>query len=217
MVNLFAHRGFHTKDIPQNSIASLNAAVENHFENIEFDIWFVDGKLLIKHDEPLKNELQNLPTLRQYFHYKNGLKYWLDFKNLDEKNIDEALKLVKNEIELAALNPDQIWFAPCITNYELAKKICKKFSQTFGQKAKIMTFCEEKNEKILRDFFDESGVKFVSIFHKLIDKNFLEKFPDIEIFAWTVNDLERLSELESLGVKNFATDKITPQIYGAKT
>jgi glycerophosphoryl diester phosphodiesterase len=84
-----------------------------------------------------------------------------------------------------------------------------------GEKINLVAVCDkienEQDEKNLRDFLTENKIKFLSIFHKLINKNFLEKFSDIEIFAWTVNDLNRLQELEQLGVKNFATDSILPK------
>ena len=85
MVKLFAHRGFVTENISQNSIASLKQAYDFNFRAVEFDIWFLDEKLVLKHDQPLEKEINNLPKFRDYFSFKNELTYWMDFKNLDEK------------------------------------------------------------------------------------------------------------------------------------
>ena len=217
MIKLFAHRGFVADLHPQNSIASLKEAVLQGFSAVEFDIWFFTEKLFLKHDQPVLNEVNILPELADYFYYKNDLTYWMDFKNLDAENCDLALFQVKNAIEAAQIKLDQIYFAPFITDLQKAEKIFAEIRNIFGSKAKIVAVCEsfinDKAASELKKFLDQNNIKALSIFHQLLNKNSLEIFSGIEIFAWTVNDLERLKELESLGVKNFATDKITPQIY----
>jgi glycerophosphoryl diester phosphodiesterase len=236
MVKLFAHRGFtfrtypahHSRDYgqvltkaEQNTIASLKNAILAKFRAVEFDIWFFDEKLVLKHDKPEISELNNLPILKDYFIYGNDLEYWLDFKNLDEKNISKVLNLVKEEIDLAKINLEKIYFAPFITEYEKVIKIFSKIRNLFGEKVNLVAVCEElkNNEDIekLKNFLNENNIKFLSIFHKLLNENFVKEFNKIEFFAWTVNDLERVFELEKLGIKNFATDNITPQIYDEKS
>ncbi len=215
MVRLFAHRGLAKEKILQNTIASLNQAHKKGFKAIEFDIWFLEGELFLKHDHPKKSELKNLPKFRDYLKFKNDFCYWLDFKNLDEKNAIQALEIVKKETDLAGIKQDQIYFAPFITDYKLAGKIFAKIRKIFGKKAQLVAVCEELKNfeqiKILREFLSKNEVKFLSIFHQLLDRTFVKIFSDIEIFAWTVNDLQRLGELEVIGVANFATDKILPK------
>lgn len=217
MIKLFAHRGFVVKNAQQNSIESLKEAVKENFKAIEFDIWFLNGKLVLKHDQPKIDELVNLPVLRNYFYLGNSLEYWMDFKNLDEKNAFEALTLAKVEITAAKIDLNQIYFAPFITDYKKAAKVFAEIRRVFGDEANLVAVCEkiEKAEDVknLQEFLAKNNIKFLSIFHKLLDKNFVKNLNGIEFFAWTVNDLLRLSELEQLGIKNFATDKITPQIY----
>ena len=58
----------------------------------------------------------------------------------------------------------------------------------------------------------KNHIKFLSIQHTIIDKNFTKIFSDITLFAWTVNDLARLRDLQKIGVKNFTSDIITPQM-----
>ncbi len=217
MVRLFAHRGLAKDKVLQNTIASLNQAHKKGFKAIEFDIWFVEGELVLKHDCPKKSELKNLPRFHQYLAFKNDFYYWLDFKNLTEKNAPEALKITKKEIEKAAISLDKIYIAPFITDYKLAAKIIKIIRKIFGNKVQLVAVCEELKNfeqiKFLRDFLSKNEVKFLSIFHQLLDQTFVKIFPEIEIFAWTVNDLRRVRELDALGVKSFATDKILPQNF----
>jgi glycerophosphoryl diester phosphodiesterase len=214
MTRLFAHRGFASKNIPQNSIASLKRAHEFGFRAVEFDVWFLQKKLILKHDHPTEKEINILPNFRDYFFFGNEFNYWIDFKNLDEKNSENFLKAVKKTLDEAAINLDQIYFAPFITDYKIAERIFIKIRKIFGEKINLIAVCEElktaADVKILREFLTKNKIKFLSIFHEIIDQDFVKKFSDIEIFAWTVNDLKRLRELESLGVRNFATDKIIP-------
>ena len=220
MIKLFAHRGFAIKKSDQNTIASLKNAILANFKAIEFDIWFFEEKLVLKHDKPEINELNNLPLLKDYFIYGNDLDYWLDFKNLDEENVNLALSLVKKEIDLAKINLEKIYFAPFITDYEKSIKIFSAIRNLFGEKANLVAVCEElensEDIKKLQEFLNNNKVKFLSIFHELLDQNFVKKLDKIEFFAWTVNDLARISELNKLGVRNFATDNITPKIYEEK-
>ena len=216
MTRLFAHRGFASKNIPQNSIASLKRAHEFGFRAVEFDVWFLQKKLILKHDHPTEKEINILPNFRDYFFFGNEFNYWIDFKNLDEKNSENLLKAVKKILDEAAINLDQIYLAPFVTDYKIAEKIFTKIRKIFGEKINLIAVCEElktaADVEILRKFLTKNKIKFLSIFHKIIDQKFIKKFSDIEIFAWTVNDLERLKELENLGVRNFATDKIIPDL-----
>lgn len=217
MVKLFAHRGFALTKNQQNTITSLENAVAANFDAIEFDIWFCQKKLVLKHDKPQDYEIKDLALFHQYLSYGNKFKYWLDFKNLDEKNAVAALKLVKEKIDLAQINLDNIYFAPFITNYDEAEKIFYIIREIFNTNVNLVAVCEElKNQDeviSLRNFLTKNNIKYLSIFHKLLDQEFVKNFLDIEFFAWTVNDLTRIFELEKLGVKNFATDNITPKIY----
>ncbi len=221
MVKLFAHRGLAKTKDQQNTIASLKNAFEEKFEAIEFDIWFFEEKLVLKHDLPEKSEVKNLPILRDYLIYGNKLQYWLDFKNLDEENCFEALKLVKKEIDEAEINLENVYFAPFITNYYLVEKVFLVIKKIFGSQVNLVAVCEElksaEDEDLLESFLTKNKVKFLSIFHKLINRNLSKKFNGISFFAWTVNDISRIKELQEIGVANFATDNITPEIYDQNT
>ncbi len=214
MIKLFAHRGFAKNKNLQNTITSLNQAKENGFKAIEFDIWFLEGELFLKHDLPRKNELKELPNFRDYLTFQNEFFYWLDFKNLNKKNAHEVLKIVRDEISKTNIKLNQIYLAPFVTNYVLASEIFEIIREIFGEKVQLVAVCEklENDQQIidLRQFLTKNKIKFLSIFHELLNQSFIKNFSDIEFFAWTVNDISKLKELQNLGVKNFATDKILP-------
>lgn len=201
----FAHRGLVTKKSPENSIASLEAAFDAGFEAVEFDLWFADGQILIKHDQPKNGE--NLPNLRQYFRFGNKLNYWLDFKNLDHKNVKTAFEIVLQDVIEVGIDFDKIFLIPFETDYQKAEFFCDEAQKVFGQKAQFGLVIEEASQinNLQKICFDKK-IKHLSVFHQLIDAEFVEKFSDKRIFAWTVNDQKRIDQLMRLGVKDFATD-----------
>jgi glycerophosphoryl diester phosphodiesterase len=208
---IFAHRGF---GLPQNSVASLENARKNGFNAIEFDIWFLQQKLVLKHNRPAQSEIKTLPILRDYFRFADQFFYWMDFKNLNEKNCVAALTLAKSEIKKSGVKLSQIYIAPFITDYKKSAKILRIARKIFGEEVNFLAVCESlknaREEKNLREFLTKNRVKFLSIFHELIDEKFLKNFADIEIFAWTVNEEKRLEQLARFGVANVASDKIIP-------
>ena len=119
-------------------------------------------------------------------------------------------------LEMSLINLDEVYFAPFITDYKITGKIFAKIKEVFGEKVNLMAFCKQlgsgEDVKVLRDFLTQNKVKYLSIFHQLLDEKFVADFKDVEIFAWTVNDFARLKELEKIGVRNFATDKIVPEL-----
>ncbi len=205
MIKIFAHRGLVNQKAKENSLESLHAAYEKKFIGIEFDIWFVDGQLLVCHDKP---QGKNLPKFSEFLFYGNKFEYWLDFKNLDETNTNQALELIKQDLKSAKIDMKKIYFAPFITDLEKSENIFKIIDKIFAD-AQIMAVCEEiaKNDLInYHNFLLKNKIKFLSIYYKNIDKKFMEIFKNINIFAWTINDPSKLRRLYQLGVKNFASD-----------
>ncbi len=200
---IFAHRGLVTKNSPQNSILSLEAAYKDGFKGIEFDLWFVDGEILIKHDQPKKDE--KLPTLREYFSFKNELTYWLDFKNLDRENVSSVFEFVLAEVERAGIKRDKIFLIPFETNYDLVAYFYDKAKEIFGESAQFGAVCED-DVLGLEKLCASRDVKFLSVFHELIDESFLKKFPAQKIFAWTIKDKKTFEKLKNIGIENFASD-----------
>ncbi len=232
-VCLFAHRGFTSqektqKTIPQNSLQSLENAMFNNFNAIEFDIWIIentnlnqfqknqeasqgnDFKLLIKHDKPLSHEYQTLPAFKDFLKFGNSLKYWLDFKNADEKNSQNLAKQVFKQLNEALIEPKKVIIAPFLTDLKKTEAAFKSFQMIFGEKLSFACVCEER-EKIpsVANFMQKNHIKFLSINHKILDKSSFLDLSNFDLLAWTVNETKRLTELIQMGVRNFATDLIS--------
>ena len=209
MIKLFAHRGLVENNMKQNSIASLKNAFEKGFKGVEFDIWWIDGEFFVKHDKPAGKELFLLPRLQDYLVHKNELEYWIDFKNLDEKNIDNALKKLKEVLILKEIDLNKVFFAPYISDYILTGKISLKFRNFFAQKINFVGVCDEEAQcQGAVDMIDIGVIDFISINYKLINNDFLKKIQPSKLLAWTVNDVNEINDLYMVGVEKFATDKV---------
>ncbi len=217
-MKIFAHRGYTINDIKQNSIESLRAALNNGFEGLEFDVWFVNGQLVVVHDKP--ENAEGLPRFASFFANCNKIKYWIDFKNLDINNAREALELAKFDIKNSKTNLQNIYFAPFIEKLVDAIPIYSIIREIFGNEAQVMALrCDEIVPENLQRYYQDlkkNNIKFLSVLHTNINENFMKIFRDVEVFAWTINDIKRISELDNLGVKNCTSDNITPKEYESR-
>lgn len=230
MIKLFAHRGYltdHQRKIAdfekiENSIISLKQAFDSSFTAIEFDIWYYRQELLLKHNQPEDNEINNLAKFSDYFDRKisnnaSKISYWCDFKNINLDNVKTILEKVKKILQKQEIDLNNCYFAPFITDYQLAEDVYRKFIEFFSNKINFVALCEDLNNindiNILSEFLHRNNIKFLSINHNLINKELIKKLPkNINLMAWTVNDIARINHLNSLGVCYFATDIITPQM-----
>lgn len=218
MINIYAHRGFtNSGKFTENSINSLKLAYDFKFAGIEFDIWYLNSKLIICHDKPETEKIDSLPQIADFFIYKNNLKYWLDFKNLDLTNIDQILSSLSQIITKEQISYHNLYFVPYVTNYDLLPKIIAKFNEFFSFKANYVVVCDKLNgyedQFLLKKLIIENNIKYLSIDHNLINKNLVDFLPKLDFFAWTVNDVKIIKKLQNLGIKNFTSDNITPKIY----
>jgi len=207
MIKIFAHRGYVQNNIKENSIASLKNAIKNNFKAIEFDIWFEDGELYLSHDRPSLISRKNLARFRDYLIYDNKIDYWLDFKNLDENNVVDAMNIVKNDLMDNKIDLSKIYFAPYITNYDLAEIVSHKIYKIFNQNINLAIICDNPlklNSAI--DLVDIGVFNFISINYKLINDDILKIINPKKLLAWTVNDNKIFNDLMLKGIDKFASD-----------
>ena len=94
-----AHRGLHTKDIPENSLSAFENALKNNYA-IELDVQFTkDKEVVVFHDENLKritNDTRNIEDVT-YDELKN-----LRLGNTNEiiPTLEEVLELVDSKVAI---------------------------------------------------------------------------------------------------------------------
>lgn len=94
-----AHRGVHTKDIPENSLSAFENALKNNYA-IELDVQFTkDKEVVVFHDENLKrmtNDTRNIEDVN-YDELKN---LRLDNTNEIIPTLEEVLELVDSKVAI---------------------------------------------------------------------------------------------------------------------
>lgn len=216
MIKIFAHRGYSIDNIRENSVKALDLAVDNNFSGIEIDLHFVDNQWIAVHDSPDLKNLRNLDNLDEFLRYQDKLLYWLDFKNLQdlgEEDLQKALLALKNSIKDSGCNLKQFYFAPFITNLNIAEKIYNKIRTIISPDAKIMAVCNKIDPAEYESYYSRlvnQNIEYLSIKHHLINVELIAIFQNIDIFAWAVNDLSDAKRLtQEFGLENFTTDDIT--------
>lgn len=216
MLKVFSHRGYlplktQKNLLQENSIASLKNAVNNGFSAIEFDIWYINKKLFLSHDLP--TSIEDCPRFSDYLQYQNQLEYWLDFKNLTLKNIDNALELIAYDLNIKKINLDRLYFAPYCTDYSQTKIFCEKFRKYFNEKIKFVAVCDHQSQiNDLEQLIIKEKIEYISIDYSLITKEIVEKFKTSNLMAWTIKDQESFTQIRKLKVNYFACD-ILPKSF----
>jgi glycerophosphoryl diester phosphodiesterase len=213
-LKIFAHRGLISKDIKENSLQAFNNAYKSGFKAIELDIWYLENQLILTHDKP--KDLKNLDKLEDLFlKFKNNIEYWLDFKNLDDKNCNFALRNLKTIIDKYKINLQNLYFTPFITDFDKANNIYNMIRKYFGKNVQIVAVAEilpPENYKKYYTKLKENNIFGLSVEYKNINQNFRDVFCDIKIFAWTVNDKKSAKLLNKIGIENITSDKLTPNL-----
>lgn len=210
---IFAHRGLSSEYIKENSIKALINASDNGFDAVECDIYYINQEFILSHDLP-KSNYKHLDRLDKFLEiFADEMDYWLDFKNLSDDNVDEAMENLKKIIDKLEIKNQRLFFAPFITNIPDAKFIYQTIRKYFGEKAQIVAVKERllpKNYKKYYNELKENNIYGLSIQYNCIKPEFMKIFSDIQIFAWTVNYIRDFNRLFKIGVQNITTDELIP-------
>ena len=221
---IIAHRGAWKEfNLPENSIASLEKAIELKCEGAEFDVRrTLDGVLVVNHD-PIyfgdtiqtntyaylnRNKLSNgesLPTLEQY---------------LLKGTQDKHKTLLICEIKAAIKNKEQDYLAT-IETLELAKKlkiekriVYISFSKDIlswikAQQSKATVLYLESDlsiDDVVQNKFDGINLHYTS-FKNNSQLSESAKKAGLKIGSWTVNELSDLAILQQQGVEWITTNQ----------
>jgi glycerophosphoryl diester phosphodiesterase len=225
---IIAHRGAWKEfNLPENSIASLEKAIELKCDGAEFDVRrTLDGVLVVNHD-PLyfgdtiqtntyaflnRNKLSNgesLPTLEQYF-----------LKGTQDKH----KTLLICEIKAAIKDKEQDYLAT-IETLALAKKLkIEKRIVYISFSQDILRWIKEKQPKatvlylesdmtidaIVQNKFDGINLHYTS-FKMNSQLSATAKNAGLKTGSWTVNELSDLAILQEQGVEWITTNQ--PQLF----
>jgi glycerophosphoryl diester phosphodiesterase len=211
---IFAHRGFSSDYNRENSIKALINASDNGFDAVECDIHYLNKEFILSHDAP-KGDYKNLDRLDKYLEvFTDQMEYWLDFKNLNDGNVDEAMSNLKNITDKLEMNVQNLYFAPFITEISEAQFIYKTIRKYFGDEAQIVAVKERllpKDYEKYHALLKENNIYGLSIQFQSIKPEFMKIFADIKIFAWTVNYPRDFARLVKIGVQNIVTDELIPE------
>lgn len=221
---IIAHRGAWKEfNLPENSIASLEKAIELKCEGAEFDVRrTLDGVLVVNHDpvhfgdtiqtntyaflnsKKLSNG-ESLPTLEQYF--LTGTK-------------DKHMTLLICEIKAAIKDKEQDYLAT-IETLALAKKLkIEKRIVYISFSKDILSWIKEKQptatvlylesdlsiDAVVQNKFDGINLHYTS-FKNNSQLSATAKNAGLKIGSWTVNELSDLAILQAQGVEWITTNQ----------
>jgi len=221
---IIAHRGAWKEfNLPENSIASLEKAIELKCEGAEFDVRrTLDGVLVVNHDPVYygdtiqtntyaflnRNKLSNgesLPTLEEYF-----------LKGTQDKH----KTLLICEIKAAIKDKEQDYLAT-IETLALAKKLkIEKRIVYISFSKDILSWIKEKQptatvlylesdlsiDAVVQNKFDGINLHYTS-FKNNSQLSAIAKNAGLKIGSWTVNELSDLAILQAQGVEWITTNQ----------
>jgi Ca2+/Na+ antiporter len=87
----WSHRGVNNDSVPENTIAAFEHVLRFGLTGIETDVFWddVQKRFIVTHDAPQPGVVY--PTLEEITaRFKDSISYWIDFKNLDQQNQQQA-------------------------------------------------------------------------------------------------------------------------------
>lgn len=198
-----AHRGLHTKDIPENSLSAFENALKNNYA-IELDVQFTkDKEVVVFHDENLKrmtNDTRNIEDVN-YDELKN-----LRLGNTNEiiPTLEEVLELVDSKVAIL------IEIKDCKDYIELSEKtyeILKGYEGNYAIQSFnpfILEWYKNNASEVIRGQLSGTfteGSESLNSFEKFVLKNMLLNFKSKPNYIGYELDGIPKSKLESLRKK----------------
>lgn len=198
-----AHRGLHTKDIPENSLSAFENALKNNYA-IELDVQFTkDKEVVVFHDENLKrmtNDTRNIEDVN-YDELKN-----LRLGNTNEiiPTLEEVLELVDSKVAIL------IEIKDCKDYIELSEKtyeILKGYEGNYAIQSFnpfILEWYKNNASEVIRGQLSGTfteGSESLNSFEKFVLKNMLLNFKSKPNYIGYELEGISKSKLESLRKK----------------
>lgn len=198
-----AHRGLHTKDIPENSLSAFENALKNNYA-IELDVQFTkDKEVVVFHDENLKrmtNDTRNIEDVN-----------YDELKNLRLGNTNEIIPTLEEVLELADSKVAiLIEIKDCKDYIELSEKtyeILKGYEGNYAIQSFnpfILEWYKNNASEVIRGQLSGTfteGSESLNSFEKFVLKNMLLNFKSKPNYIGYELDGIPKSKLESLRKK----------------
>lgn len=200
-----AHRGLHTKEIPENSLSAFENAVKNNYA-IELDVQFTkDKEVVVFHDANIKrmtNDSRNI----EYVNYDELKNLRLGNTNERIPTLEEVLELVDNKVAIL------IEIKDCNDYIELSEKTYKILKGYKGSYAIqsfnpfILEWYKNNASEVIRGQLSGSfteGSESLNVFEKFVLKNLLLNFkskPNYIAYELEALPKSKLEDLRKKGV-----------------
>ena len=224
MTLVIAHRGASSAR-QQNTLDAFRLAVEMGTDFIELDVrrsrddvliihhdaHLPDGRFIVEHDY---DDLPDfVPTLAEALDACEGARVNIEIKNEpDEPGYDEAHQISDAVVGLAlAFRPPEELLVTSF-NLDTVKRI-----RAVNQEIPVgfVSGYEILQVQMLLDHLAESGMTVVAPYDPTVDRRFIDMAHEagLVVYAWTVNDADRMAELADMGIDGLITD--TPDVARA--
>ena len=208
-----AHRGFHEKNVPENSLLAFSKAIEKGYA-IELDVQLLsDNTVVVFHDESLarmtgndgylrflskkdlksltlKGSKETIPTLEEVLKLVDGkVPLLIEIKNKHkvgdlEQAVIDLLKNYQGEYAVQSFNPYSLGYFR-----QHAPSILRGQLAGYLKNEKISWF---KKFLLKRMHFNKkiSKPNFISYEAATLPNRFVRKFKDLPLLAWSVKSKE---------------------------
>lgn len=228
---IIAHRGYAPRSIHENTMEAFDKAVSCHASMIETDIRVLkDGTLVCVHDrtwnglalqemtydewveKTMEKEGFRPPILKEVLaHYHDVIPLNLEIKDkgIEEKVLKEVEAFPAKELWLSSFEDEVIrrikeLNANIKTALVVGRSVLKK---------------RPKGTSYWDDYFPEKRLyntqaDGICPHYLLVNPSFVQRMKKegYPIFAWTVNQVERMKKMKELGIDGLFTDKLTTAI-----
>ena len=205
---VWSHRGLRSTTIKENTIKSVQNAINNGFHGVEIDIFFETkkNKFIVQHDK-VQNKQKKSLFLENIFRALNQEKqqcyFWLDFKNLKKLNSKEIAQakehlysLIKKyklayKLFVESRNPINLY------QFKGSMPIYTLYLPSINPKSFLYQIQKAYLKLILRIFNNnEKGeIDGISLNYSRYDEKIAKDFSQFPFFLWTTNDTKKINEL----------------------
>ena len=214
---IIGHRGAAAL-APENTLPSFARAIEENVNGIELDLHYVDGRLVVIHDDTVDRTSNGSGELQQFsFNELRELDFGDGAKIPTLEEVIEATPTnVLLNIELKGPNTGKS-VAQILPNYPRYQYIVSSFRCTELSEFS-MEYSPSSNLAIallgvrlsnrLMDQANQIGAKILHVSARFLQKKIVYNAIQngFRIYVYTVNDLKRAIQLRDLGIEGIFTD-----------